>query len=429
MAAPLPPADRSGAHPELVLYATDAALARTLIAKLQAIAEVHWVDSAHLPPTQLARRGSALRVILLDYSARQSDHSSALARELTELLPSTPLVAIGSMTPEHAAGVLAAWRSGVKEFIDVDASADEIVAALRKAQQSATVLKPAPPPASRRNGRLILLLGVRPGVGTSTLASHLGALAQADGVGANKPSDTAFRGLLIDLGRPAGDASLYLGLAGDFHYHDALRNAARIDATLARTALAHHASELALLGQPADTWDAPPGGSDTNLLIERLRGVYDLLLCDLGGLTCRQIPTPLLSLADEIWLIADQGIACVISLDSYLRELDALGARDGRVSLVINRFDEASGLAPAQLAQRFSLPLLATLPDRGRALRSSANQGKLLHEINPRDSYLRGLAPLIQRLKKGAGPDAQTVVSPFKQRLHSLGGRLWQKKT
>jgi pilus assembly protein CpaE len=425
MAAPQRPADRNGAHPELVLYATDGTLARTLIAKLQEIAQVHWVDSATLPPTQLARRGGALRVILLDYSARQSEYSSALARELAELLPAIPLVAIGSVTPEHATGVLAAWRAGVKEFIDVEASAEEIVAALRKAQQSTQVLKPAPLPVSRRHGRLILLLGVRPGVGTSTLASHLGALAQADGAGTDKSSDTAFKSLLIDLGRPAGDAALYLGLAGTFHYQDALRHATRIDATLARTALAHHASELAVLGQSADTVEPPPGGSDTSVLVERLRGVFDLLLCDLGGLSCQQVPAPLLSLADEIWLVADQGIASVISLDSCLRELESLGVRDERAGLVINRFDEASGLAPAQLAQRFSLPLLATLPERGRALRSSANQGKLLHEINPRDSYLRNLAPLVQRLKKTPGVEAS--VSPLKQRLQSLGGRLWKK--
>jgi len=64
---------------------------------------------------------------------------------------------------------------------------------------------------------------------------------------------------------------------------------------------------------------------------------------------------------------------------------------------VINRHDEAGGLAPQQIAARFSLPLLATLPDCNR-LRASANHGHLLLQDAPRDPYLRALTPLLARL-------------------------------
>ena len=52
--------------------------------------------------------------------------------------------------------------------------------------------------------------------------------------------------------------------------------------------------------------------------------------------------------------------------------LERLHARDLRVSLVANRNHDAYAMAPSWLAERFQLPLLATLPERSRALGMSA---------------------------------------------------------
>ena len=122
----------------------------------------------------------------------------------------------------------------------------------------------------------MLLLGSRPGIGTSTLAVHLGALAMP---AEPKPAASP-QALLLDLGHPGGDAALYLGVSGDFHYPDALRHADRIDATFARTALPHHASQLAVLSQPADIGEPPANMAEAEVLVDRLLGIFDLLLCE-----------------------------------------------------------------------------------------------------------------------------------------------------
>lgn len=102
-----------------------------------------------------------------------------------------------------------------------------------------------------------------------------------------------------------------------------------------------------------------------------------------------------------------------------------MGLRDDRVQLLINRYQEDDGLVPAQIAGRFGLPLLATLPDCHR-LRGSANHGHLLLQDAPRDPYVRALAPLLLHLDHAA---AQTAPRSWREKLAlALGGLQWKTK-
>jgi pilus assembly protein CpaE len=226
-----------------------------------------------------------------------------------------------------------------------------------------------------------VLLGVRAGVGTSTLAAHLSVLAQQTRALAQGEA-VQQDGLLMELAQPSGDLALYLNLDSRFHYEDALRNASRIDATLARTAMARHDSGLVLLDRASGSDAVPP--SDPGALLQRLRGVFASVLCDAGGCPLRQLPPLLLDQADEIWLVTDASIATLVSLDQALKHLAGQREREKRLQLVINRHDDSSGMSPEQIARRFEVPLLATLPERPR-VRLAASQGHLLLQDAPRD--------------------------------------------
>ena len=111
----------------------------------------------------------------------------------------------------------------------------------------------------------------------------------------------------------------------------------------------------------------------------------------------------MLDQADEIWLVTDASIATLVSLDQALKHLAGQREREKRLQLVINRHDDSSGMSPEQIARRFEVPLLATLPERPR-VRLAASQGHLLLQDAPRDPYLRALAPLVPRLDPAACP-------------------------
>jgi pilus assembly protein CpaE len=407
---------------DLPFYSSDEKRAKQVASRLRYMANVHWVDTRDISGTREPVHLAGSPLILLDYSLMQAEHSSMLARRLIEGTPGVSLLGVGSIGTDKAGVVLAAMRAGVNEFLDVDAKDEDISELL--ARVHGEVRNPAaslaPVPHSR--GRLVLLLGVRAGVGTSTLAAHLGSLA-SPGKSLAKAAEAHAADaqvLLLDLGRPAGDATLYLSVPNEFHYENALKSARRIDATLISTAFSSHDSQLSVLSQSPGTLEKPSDTADLPLLLDRLRQHFDLLLTDLGGLPVSEVPLPLLREADDIWLIADQSIGSMVSLDAALRQLDNKSMRDHRLSLVINRHDPGDGVTAAQIAKRFSLPLAAVLPDRSRVLRGSANQGQLLHESAPRDPYVRALGSLLDKL--GIEGAAASGRSWWKQLVDKAGG-------
>jgi len=409
--------------PRVLMYAPDNRHHARMSAKLAGFADVAWLDSRDIAPSLLVAQQTSWVMVLLDYSSANAQYSSDLARQLLALMPELPLVAVGAAGADQGTILLAAMRAGVRDFIDIESPAEDVQRHLQHvlAQRPASrTPAPAEAPALQPRGRLVALLGSRPGVGVTTLAVQLGTSLHALGEGADAP---VRRQLLLDLGQPSGDGALYLNLHPEFHCEDAQRHLARLDATLARTAMAHHASGLAVLGQPGG---AAPPTQDPAPLINRLLGVFDLVVCDLGGLSPQQLPVALLRQAHEVWIVVDQSIGALVSLDLLIKELDAQQLRDERFQLIVNRYDDNHGLSRHQLAERFDLPLLATLPDRARALRACAAEGQLLSQQSPHDPYLRALAPLLQRLEPGHAPPPPATA--LQRLVRHLGIRPWKTK-
>jgi len=320
-------------------------------------------------------------------------HAIELARSLSKTLPALPLVAVGSMAfPE---GTIAALRAGVSDFIDVSASEDEardvVQRVLAKAARASTPVK---------RGQLVTLLGVRPGIGTSTLAAHMADMIQqrnASHGGKLNLSDS--RVALLDLGLPAGDGKLYLNANGNFDFAEAVRNLRRLDETLVHTALPRSPGGVTVISLPHSLSEMRTvSHHDALALLDRLRLYFDVLIADLGGFSNHEFIANLTGAADQVWLVTDQSVGALVSLAGALQELNGRHPDDGKRHLVVNRYDDRFGMAASQIAERFKLPLLATLPERTLKLTASANRGKLLNEVAPHDSYVRAVEGLIDGL-------------------------------
>ncbi|MCD9087414.1 fimbrial protein [Stenotrophomonas sp. SY1] len=407
---------------QLVLYAPDNRHIARLGTMLSGHAEIRWVDSREISARQLLEGTPDDAVVLLDYCGGNAAYSTDIARQLSSQQPGTSLIGVGTTGPEQANHLLAAVRSGVRDFIDIDNTTTQMLEVFERVGSTPTPTRnmAMPAPETKPSGRLVLLLGVRPGVGTSTLATHLGAMLAEQDPPVPENGQLHSWLLLLDLGQPSADAALYLGMESHFNYEQALHSVERLDRTFAGTAFAHHASGLALLGNASGTLlkKHEPGA-----LLDRLRSVFALTLCDAGGLPIQLLPDALLRSATEIWLVADQAIGSLVSLDQTVRELDQRGQRDARLKLIVNHYDANGGLADTQIAQRFQLPLLATIPDRSRVLRSNAGLGRLLTEAAPRDPYLKALAPLQHLLDRRQGATAAPAPASPLARLANLLGK------
>ncbi|SEL68972.1 pilus assembly protein CpaE [Pseudoxanthomonas sp. GM95] len=403
--------------PKLLLFAPDNGFLPRLTSKLGGRYALSWQDSRDVLPATVAQQGKDWDVLLLDFTSTNIRYSIELAQQLATANPQLVMVAVGTGAPDQGEAVLSAMRAGMQDFIDLDSGPGEVQELLQRVLSR----KPAPSaapvaqdtPAPQQRGKLVLLYGVRAGVGTSTLVGYLGVMSRPATTPSTVADAHADSRLVLDLGYPAADVSLYLGLNGRFHYDEALRNPTRIDATLARTAFAEHPSGVAVLGRaPGEL----PQAQDPHALIERLRAVYPLVLCDIGGVPVQQMPLTLLQDASEVWLVTDQSIGALVSFNQIHLELGERRLLDDRFKVIVNRYDETAGISSAQIAERFSLPVLATLPDRGRVLRAAASLGTLLPQAGSRDPYLRALDPLASRLG-GVGAGAASPLQRLAQRL------------
>ncbi|QHE92864.1 AAA family ATPase [Pandoraea fibrosis] len=375
-------------------------------------------------PAQLQQRIGDLdpQVVLLDFSGEPTGHAEdspdggiAAATELAHMLkrvaPKLPLVAVGSMV--RADGMKAAIRAGVHDFIDMHSTHEEALDVIRRVVEHTPTANVASP---QRHGRFVVLLGARIGVGCSTLAAHLSQLGQELSVGGhpektvkapkapnNKDDkfDSSLLGhvALLDLGLPSGDGLLYLNTQSQFSFAEAVQNLRRFDETLVHTAVSHAPSGLAVLPLPLDLGDMRSvAAADALALTDRLRAFFDLIVADLGGFSNPAFVASLVRAADEVWLVVDQSVGAIVSLASLLRDLEEKSVERDHLHLVLNRYDPRYGMAADQIAKRFDVPLLATLPDRPLAMLSATNQGKLILDTARSDPYVRALQPLAERL-------------------------------
>ena len=92
---------------------------------------------------------------------------------------------------------------------------------------------------------------------------------------------------------PAGDGALFLNTRCEFHFVEAVRNLRRIDRTFVTTALARHASGVALTTLPPNLADLREvATASCAALLNRLRAFFDHQIVDLGELAPDQIHTP-----------------------------------------------------------------------------------------------------------------------------------------
>lgn len=405
----------------MVFLSPDRSLAQRVITRLRELGRVTWQPSCS--PGDFNNRAEP-GIVLVDFSPARLDTATQWVRELALMSPQTIVLAVGCTGTDGSTGILAAMRANVTDFIDLDApNMHEVRLAIERArQQSHHKATAHVVTAPQQHGKTVLLLGVRPGMGTSTLAAHLGVLAQQrlDQARAetHKPESQV---VMLDMGSPGGDLSLYLDTQGEFHIGDAIDNAYRLDNTLARTALARHKSNAAVLPR-APNADVPTDASGhLDLLLDRLDGLFHLVLIDGGGIVPAALSASLTNQVSAIWLVADQSLGTMVSMDAMLKTLNHCGVEHDKLALIVNRHVNDSGLAPQQIAERFKLPLLATVPECGARLRASANTGKLLHEVSPRDRYLQALKPLLARLAPNTTPAGKPGTSWLRRARNHLG--------
>ncbi|MCK9509542.1 MAG: fimbrial protein [Pigmentiphaga sp.] len=328
-------------------------------------------------------------LVFIDFDVPGSEAIAEAARQAASLAQAglaAPMIAVGN--PQHSQQTLLAFRSGVKDFVDLDNG--------QELQRVVNELLKLAAPASERDsqGKLFVMVGARVGVGVSCLAAHLSSLHQQ----LFSRGDGGQSLLHLDLGWPIGDGQLYLNASSDFHFVEAVRNAHRIDETLLDTALGKREETAPVLSLPKDLSEMRKiSHLESMRLIERLRELFDCVLVDVGGFANPEFIAALMRSANQVWVVTDQSVSALVSLVDLLADIRKQEIAPERVRLIVNRYEESYGLSVRQIEQRHGLKALQAVPDRPNTVMEALNQGRLVHEAFPKDPYAKALKKLARQ--------------------------------
>jgi pilus assembly protein CpaE len=317
-------------------------------------------------------------------------------RQLEQLLARKPLVQVIWLTEEAGKDELVrAMRNGVREVLNLPLHRAELLQALarvarRPAQADDTQTDKTQLGSAATRHRMIAFLPAKGGSGATLVSTQV-----AERMAAEFGRHCA----LLDLDLQCGDASFALSSGQPAHALTELtQHTERLDAQLLQGCMHAVRPGLALLAAPTDpqaSWSVTP--AQLQAVLTLARESYDTVLLDLGC-SWDALSLQAVEMADEVVIVAQNLLPHVRDAQRLVGILRALGCDEGKLRLVLNRFDPDSSISAAHVQAVVGLPVYCTLPDRPAEAAQSVNLGKPLGEVARRSELLQALRLLSAQL-------------------------------
>jgi pilus assembly protein CpaE len=343
-----------------------------LLACLQQTGRVKSIKQWAIPADKLPDSSELLPdVIFLDLG-RDPDPYFAFGAQLRKIRPGVKVVACSSTLPPNHQLLLEAMRSGVQDFLPKPVNSDALREMLARFTQEMEIKDHS------SLEKLIVLMGAKGGVGTTTVAVNLGVQ-----LATYAKKSVA----LLDFACPLGNVHLLLDLHPRFSVRDAVDNLDRLDSHFFAGLLTRHKSRLEILGgatQPEEwqTIAIPP--------LERVVNVaqnnFDMVLVDIGSQFSSEW-SAVLRMARMILLVAEANVPALWTLERRLLALKGFGINPDRTRIIINRWHKGDEEVLKSVQKDINLPIFACLPNDFREASESVNLGMPLH-VNNHNNFL-----------------------------------------
>jgi len=261
-------------------------------------------------------------------------------------------------------------------------------------------------PAARANACVVMFLGAKGGVGTTTLAVNCAVdLARLSGRST----------VLVDLKPGIGEVGLFLGVRSRYTLLDAMDNLHRLDAEFLRELVGKHKSGLEILaGSEHFDRPGPNDGPAVDEVIRLLGAQYDFVVVDAGTQLTASTTAPLYN-ADAICVVANPDVPSVRNTQRLLERIRQLGPSPDRIRLLLNRAAEPFPIPPAQIEAALGHPIHQMFPSDYRTVAGALNSGVPLTLAGNSD-----LAVQFERLARTFMPSAEEP-APAPVRRNTLG--------
>ena len=324
------------------------------------------------------------------------DRDRGMALETVEYLrrsATSPLSIFALSSRMDSDSIIAAMRSGCTEYlakpIQTERLQDALIQLARKKRDAITPVT---------HGRIITVMGVKGGVGTTTLAVHL-AYAMAS---AGK------RTLLIDHHPELGEATLHLGLEHhNYGFYELVCNLTRLDAELLQGFVLKHKSGLELLASPeaiGGTQVISPEGIQHTL--RSLIRMYDYIVIDTNGeFSDRNLS--IVELSDELCLITEAHLPAVRNTSRFLDYLSRLSFPASKVQVVVNRWMKNNTISIDHIEKILRRKVSLSIPNAEPEIEEAIGTGVPV-SVRSRSDFMQGIGAWMRQMSGEADLDGDS---------------------
>jgi pilus assembly protein CpaE len=357
------------------IASSDSQSSGQLLAVLQQTGMVSTVRQWNIPADKLPDGSEAMPDLVLLDLGRDPELYFTFGAHVRRLRPAVRLIACSAAFPPSQALLMDAMRSGVQEFIAKPVTADALQEIVARVQEEGK------PTETHASDKLIVVMGSKGGVGTTTVAVNLGV---------QLCTFAKKRVVLLDFARPLGNVHLLLDLHPRFGIRDAVDSLDRLDMHFFSGLLTRHKTKLEILGgalQPEEWQNIPT--APMHRVVNVAQAGFDTVLMDMGTQFSSDW-SPTLQKARMILLVAEANILSLWTLERRLAALSGFGIEPERVRVIINRWHKGDEEALKSIEKNLKRPVFACLPNDYRKASVAANMGLPLmenHNNNLSDRY------------------------------------------
>lgn len=290
--------------------------------------------------------------------------------------------------------------AGVDDYLAKPLDRDGLKRAISRTQM------PVPKVRQDHKAPLFIVVGLRGGVGASTVALNCAWLA------ANEGKKTT----LVDLDLQFGTLALSLNVEPGQGLRDALETPDRIDEVFVDRAMTPEKNGLRLLGteEPLDQVSVIQGDGVERLLGE-LRKSADVVAVDMPRMFALRHAS-VLAQATDILLVSDLSLAGLRDANRMRRRLKQVGG-SARVSLVVNQVRASGGQLDLRDYKRgLQDGLDFVIPFDGRAVGRSCNEGVPLGQLGRRSKVVVAMRKIVARVGGETKPVRRSRMISFRNR-------------
>lgn len=299
-----------------------------------------------------------------------------LVREIAGTLPKATILVL--VAPQHLVELQDALMAGAASFVAFPVDAQQFITTVVRSVQNTT-----PRAATSTRGRMVVVSGLKGGVGRTTLAVNL-AVALRQQVGKDV--------VLVEAHHGLSDLSLMLNLSPR-HTLASLAQEENIDADVIRGHLHDHVSGLKVLAAPQDV------AALVNLPIETWRHILTILLDVVPYVVVDtssvgdDVLAEVLSMADDILIVTGPDLAGMRSAVVLLQGLVGESIQ-ARTHVVLNRAGVRGGVSEAACAKQIGESIAAAVPDDAALATFALNRGVPFVLSHPRTILSRKVQEL-----------------------------------